>query len=303
MTHLRQLCCLILLLLGAVASGLRADPLAPVDPAQVRVISQTVGSDELLLAIAEPSQIVALSHISRDARYSAVSAEAENYPQLSPTCDAESLLALKPSLILCADYSRAELVSQLRKAGLRVIIFNRYATLNDSYDNLRLLARSLGPVAELKAEALIKKCESRVAALAKKLADHPKVRVIAPSVYGMVPGDKTTFQDLCDHAGAENLAFTMGGLHGHVPPPSERMLGWPIDQLVLGGSSLEQSLAPFKSLAPYHFMPSVKEARAVLVPPFILSCLSHYRVDGYEILARALHPDLFPPETSSTLKP
>ena len=303
MTPMRQLCCLILLLSGAVASGLRADPVGTLDPAQVRVISQTVGSDELLLALADPSQIVALSHLSRDARFSAVSAEAQSYPQLSANCDAETVLALKPTLILCADYSRAELVSQVRKAGLHVIIFNRYNTLADAYANLRLLARELGPRSEARAEQVIADCEARVDALAKKLAPVRPVRVLAPSVYGLVPGDGTTFQDLCNHAGAENLASTLGGLHGHVPPPSERMLAWPIEQLVVAGESLDKALAPFKATPPYHFMPAVREGRAVLVRSFILSCLSHRRIDGYEELARALHPEVFAGEPVTAPQP
>jgi iron complex transport system substrate-binding protein len=41
-------------------------------------------------------------------------------------------------------------------------------------------------------------------------------------------------------------------------------------------------------------MPAVREGRAVLLKPHLLSCVSHYRIDGYEMLARALHPEVFP---------
>jgi iron complex transport system substrate-binding protein len=34
--------------------------------AEVRVVSQSVGTDELLLALAEPGQIAALSHLAND---------------------------------------------------------------------------------------------------------------------------------------------------------------------------------------------------------------------------------------------
>jgi iron complex transport system substrate-binding protein len=303
MTHLRQLCCFILLLLGAVASGLCADTVAPVDPASMRVVSQTVGTDELLLALAEPSQIAALSHLSRDARWSAVSVEAARYTQLSGTSDAESVLALRPTLVLCADYSRAELVSQLRKAGLHVVVFTRYSSLEDAYANLRLLAAELGPRAVVRCEALIARCEARVAALSARLSKLPRVRVLAPSVFGLIPGDGTTFQDLCDHAGAENLATTLGRLRGHEAPPSERMITWPVEKLVVAGENLEKALAPFRATPPYHFMPAVREGRAVLVPNYILSCLSHHRVECYEILALALHPELSAAEQAPNPKP
>ena len=50
---------------------------ASASPAHVRVVSQTVGSDELLLALAEPEQVAALSHLSRESIYSAVAEEAK----------------------------------------------------------------------------------------------------------------------------------------------------------------------------------------------------------------------------------
>lgn len=304
MTQLRQLCCFILLLLGAVASGLRADSDGGrVDPSRVRVISQTLGSDELLLAIADPSQIAALSHLSRDPHYSSVVKEAAAYPQLTANADAESALALRPTLVLCADYSRAELVSQVRKAGIRIIIFSKYSTLEDAYENMRLLARELGPEAERRAEAVIASCQARVKALAERLAGAPKVRVLAPSVYGLIPGSETNFQDLCDHAGADNLAATLGGIKGHKPPPSERLLTWPIDRVIVSGTDLERALEPFRRTAPYSLLPAVRAGRGVVLPQPMMSCISHHRVAGYEALARALHPERFSDEVATGTTP
>jgi iron complex transport system substrate-binding protein len=262
-----------------------------VPASSVRVVSQTVGSDEILLALAEPGQIAALSPLAADPLFSAVSAEAGKYPRLPSTGDAESVLKHNPTLVLCADYSRPDLVSQVRRAGVRVIIFDRYRTLDDVYENLRLLARELG--AEERAERLIVSCRSRIAALNKRLAGVKPVRVIAPSVYGVIPGNETTFQDICNHAGAENLAATLGHLEGHAAPPEEQMLTWPIDRVVLAGESVPEALVAFRNIPPYQFMPVIREGRAVLLPPCQISCISHLRIDGYEILARALHPELF----------
>jgi iron complex transport system substrate-binding protein len=90
----------------------------------VRVVSQTVGTDELLLAVAEPSQIAALSYLSREPAFSAISEEAKRYPQLPKNSDLESVLKFEPTLLLCADYSRAEIVAQARRAGLKVIVID-----------------------------------------------------------------------------------------------------------------------------------------------------------------------------------
>jgi len=293
MTRLRQLFLLILPLFWVVGAELAAEsnPTAAVPVGKVRVLSQTVGTDELLLALADPDQIAALSHLSRVSDYCAVATEAAAYPKIPENCDAETALSYKPTLVLCADYSRAEFVSQVRRAGLRVIIFNKYRTLEDSLENLRILGRELGK--EEKAERIIADCKARVAALERRLAGARKVRVIVPSLYSVISGNHTTFQDLADHAAAENLANTLGGLEGHQAPPSEKMLTWPVERLVLAGNSVEEALAPFRKIPPYQFMASVREGRAVLIPNHILSCITHHRVSGYEALAKALHPELF----------
>ena len=258
----------------------------------VRVVSQTVGSDELLLAIAAPEQIAALSHISTETQFSAVAEEARRYPQIAMG-DAETILKYHPTLVLGADYSRGELLDQIERAGVKVIRFSHYDSLADAYGNLRLLAKELGAEAEARAERVIMETEARVTALRKRLAGVELVKVIAPSTYGVIGGTGTTFQDLCDHAGAQNLAATVGGLEGHATAPTESMLTWPVEKVVVSGEDAESALAPYRRILPYQFMDAVRESRVALIEPYMMSSVSHHRVDGYERLARELHPEVF----------
>lgn len=254
-----------------------------------RVVSQAVGTDELLLAMADPSQVAALSHISRSAEFSGVAKEAVAYAQLRGG-DAEDILKFKPDLVLMTSYSRPELVTQIRKTGVQVCFIERYESLEDAYANLRLVARAVGHPE--RAETLIQKCRQRVETLAVRLKGRKPVRVMAPSTYGYTGGSDTTFQDLCDHAGAVNVAAE-AGLKGHAPTPGEQMLGWRIEVLVLGGTSCAESLAPFRNLTPFRLLPAVQQGRCALLPGHLLSSVSHLRIDGYEILARQLHPEAF----------
>ncbi len=107
------------------------------------------------------------------------------------------------------------------------------------------------------------------------------------------PGPNATFQDLCDHGGAENLAATLGHLVGHAPPPNEQMLTWPVDSIVLAGDSLDQAIRPYIELSPYSLMEAVQNRRAVVLEPWQLACVSHHRVSAYEKLAQSLHPEAF----------
>jgi len=262
------------------------------EPRAVRVVSQTVGTDELLLALAQPGQVVALSHLARVPEFSSVAAAAAAYPQIDATADAEGILKYLPTHVLFANYSRAELVEHVRRSGVEALVFDRYASLEDALANLRRLAEVLG--AQGRAESIVADCQARVAVLRERLRGVRAVKVIAPSTYSVIPGWETTFQDLCDYAGGENLAATLVGLRGHQLPPYEQMLTWPVDRVVLAGESLEVQLAIYRQLPPYKHMAAVREGRAVLIEPWQLSCVSHHRVDAYERLARELHPELFP---------
>ncbi len=271
--------------LGAVFS-------AAVWATPARVVSQTVGTDEILLAVAGPEQIAALSHLAHSPEFSGAASEAAHYPSI-PQGDAETILRYYPTLVLFADYSRVELVEQVRSAGVETLVFDRYTTIDDVHDYLLRLAAVLGPGARSRAEHVVATDRARLAMLHEKLARAKPVRVIAPSTYGVIAGSGTTFQDLCEHAAAENLAASIGSLRGHVSPPAEQMIGWPVDFVVLAGKTAEGALEPFRRLPPYRFMAAIREGRAVVVPEWMLGCVSHRRVDAYELLARALHPELF----------
>ena len=66
-----------------------------------RVVSQTAGTDEMLMALADPGQIAALSVLARNPDYCYDTAKAMKFPQLAAS-DAEAILRFHPDLVLMA---------------------------------------------------------------------------------------------------------------------------------------------------------------------------------------------------------
>lgn len=256
-----------------------------------RVVSQAVGTDELLLALADPGQIAALSHISQDARFSPVAAVAKKYPALRDS-DAESVLRYRPDLVLAASFTRPETLVLLKRAGVRLVVLERFDSLEDVYANLRRLGLELGQ--EARAEALIAQCRHRVAALAARLKDVTPTRVLSAATYPFTSGAGTTFQDFCDHAGALNVAAE-AGLRGHAPTPSERLLTWRTEMLVVSSDQPDAAeiRARLAEIPHYRALPAFQAGRIVALPGALMSCVSHHRIEAYERLARALHPERF----------
>ena len=266
-------------------SFLMALPLAAAGPR--RVVSQAVGTDELLLALADPGQIAALCHISREGQFSPVAQEAKRYPALRDS-DAESVLRYRPDLVLAASFTRPETLTLLRRAGVRLVVLDRFDTLEDVYASLRLLGRELGQ--EARAEALVAQCRARVDALAARLKGVQPVRVLSASIYPFTSGAHTTFQDVCDHAGALNVA-TEAGMKDLAPTPSEKLLVWKVEVLVAAGDG--DIRARLGEIPHYRVLPAFKAGRIVILPGNLMSSVSHHRIAAYEALARALHPESF----------
>ena len=254
-----------------------------------RVVSQTAGTDEMLMALADPGQIAALSVLARDPAYCYDAAKAARFPQLAAS-DAEAILRFHPDLVLMASYSRPETVAQVRRAGVAVILLDRFDTYADTCADLRAIGAAVGHPE--RAEALIAGMQARVDALARRLQGVVPVRLLAPSSYGYIAGHGTTFDDVCQHAGAINVAAE-AGVQGHAPVSSEKVLTWRIDALVLEGPDRASALAWVRQAAPYKYLDAARLGRCVLLPEALLASVSQHRVDAYEALAQALHPERF----------
>lgn len=115
---------------AAAAAGLLLAPAATRAVAQApRVASLNVCTDQLLLAFADPAQIVGLSPFSRDPARSFRAAEAERYPRLSGA--AEDVLALKPDLVLSFRFTRRATHEMLRRNGILVFELDLATTLEE----------------------------------------------------------------------------------------------------------------------------------------------------------------------------
>jgi iron complex transport system substrate-binding protein len=254
-----------------------------------RVVSQTVGTDDLLLALAAPGQIAALSHLARDERYSPSFQAARQVPCLTKG-EAEDILRHKPDLVLVAMYTQPEVLNLLRKAGVNLLLIETFETLEDLYANTHRIGKALGR--EARAEELVRQWRTRVERLRQRLQGVKPVRVLAVGFYPFTAGAGTTFQDLCEHAGAINVAAE-AGLQGHAPTPGERVLSWRTEVLVAPGEPGLDMLAQLRELPPYKFLPALKLGRVVEMPGSLMAATSQARIDGYEMLAKALHPERF----------
>jgi iron complex transport system substrate-binding protein len=196
-----------------------------------RIVSQTLGTDEILLAICPPERIVALSNIAGDANYSNVVDKASQIEGRT-TEGAEQILKLNADLIFAASYSRAETVKLLQESKAPVFRFANFDSIADVIANIRTVGYATGCDAE--AEKLIKEMNEKLDALRAQASQSQLApRVMSYDRAGYTAGANTLFDDLLRAAGAVNVSAEKG-LNGFSTVSVEKIAEWQPDVIVTG---------------------------------------------------------------------
>ncbi len=170
-----------------------------------RVVSMNVCSDQLVLSLADPDQIVGLSRFARDAWQSWAAEKARNYPLLSG--GAEDVLLLKPDLVVVSLFDKRATRDLLKAKGLHLVEFTVPRTL----DAVKEQIRAMGDVLQHpdRAQAEIARLDAAIAR-ARAVASAHRYRVLPLERRGFVSGDSSLISSLLMATGLTNAAGELG---------------------------------------------------------------------------------------------
>lgn len=172
---------------------------------QPRIASMNVCSDQLLLALADPGQILGLSRFSRDAWQSFSAGEARRFPIFSGT--AEDVLVIKPDIVVASLFDKRATRELLKAKGIRLVEFTVPRTL----DEVKQQILEMGDIVQHpdRARAAVARLDAAIArARETVLARH--YRVLPLSRRGFVPGGDSLVSSLLTEAGLVNPASEIG---------------------------------------------------------------------------------------------
>jgi iron complex transport system substrate-binding protein len=257
-----------------------------------RIVSVTLGTDEILLALVEPPRLLAVTYLAVDVRLSNMAHEAAAVPHIV-RADPEQIIALQPDLVFVASYLRGEFIRLLQASGLMLFQFQEYDSVAEIQQNIRLIGQVVGE--EDKAEALVAAMQARLHALAERLRlIRERPRVLYWGAHGYTAGRLTSMDDLITYAGGENLAATHG-IIGAANLSAEQVLAMNPEVIVSGGDAQEIQ----RQLPPALLHPALRETEAVrqgrmyTLPSRYLVTISQFIVDGIEAFAHVLHGSAF----------
>jgi iron complex transport system substrate-binding protein len=197
------------------------------------IVSLNPCTDAILAEVADPAQILAVSHYSHDPQGTSMDlAKARRFRATGGTV--EEVLALDPDIVVGSSFMDPSQRAALGDLGLRVETVGIASTVADSEAQVRQLAAIAGHPE--RGEALVARIE---AALAAVRPSGPPVRAILWQPDGIVPGDGALVSELMRRTGFANQSAARG--MGQADYLSlERLLSDPPQMLLVAGAERGQ---------------------------------------------------------------
>jgi iron complex transport system substrate-binding protein len=189
--------------MAGIAALLAVAPLRGDD--LVSVASINLCADQLVLTLADPSQVRTVSWLAADPEESLLATEAARYPLNYGS--AEELLHFAPDVVIGGSFTNAFTRALLGRLGYTVVVLEPETTIAEIEANVRLVARAIDRVE--RGEAVVAAIKARARELQR---ERPRRSVAAVVVRpgGFTVGNHSLAQDLMTIAGVRNVAAEQG---------------------------------------------------------------------------------------------
>jgi iron complex transport system substrate-binding protein len=206
------------------------------------LVSTNLCADLLVLRLAAPEQVLALSRQSRGLEQTELAAQARRYPNHRGSI--EELLALKPDLVLAyAGWSGRRHARLLARRGIEIVEIPYPGGWEDARKSARELGARISRADQ--ARQVTAAADARMTALAERIkatATQPEPqRALYLRPNGGTAGAGTYIDDLIERLGLINLA-SMKGIRGWGQLPLERIVLAPPELFLLGYFNQEQPI-------------------------------------------------------------
>ncbi len=256
-----------------------------------RIISLSPGHTETLFALGVGDRVVA-----RD-RWSDFPEEALSVPALEtfPRPNVEALLAFQPDLIVVL-VEQDDFIQQMEASGVKVLkLFPK--DFEGTVETIRTLGRVTGAVES--AEAIAADMRQRAEAVVSKVQDAPRPRVFyeldaSDPARPWAAGPAGFYGSLIELAGGANIFADLGTTAAQVS--TEQVVARDPEVILLGDTTVPlnpQTPEMVKERPGWEGITAVRQDAILPVKADLLARPGPRLVDGLEMLAKLLHPELF----------
>jgi iron complex transport system substrate-binding protein len=169
-----------------------------------KVVSVNVCTDQFVILLADPAQVLSLTVLADDPQSSALSERAGAFAKNNGR--AESIALAQPDIVVASQYSDPALINMLREIDIEVVQFPVITSLADIPVQLRQFGAVLGR--ETIAEDMAAAVEAELRDLPELDDNAPLAAFFYPNGYAL--GEGTLSHDILSKGGARNLSVTLG---------------------------------------------------------------------------------------------
>ena len=266
-----------------------------------RIVSLTYGTDEILLGLVDTSRVAALSRYAGNPDISFVTKEEAAAVGRKADLNAESIMAMKPDLVIASTAVSPQLVSLLRQSGVPVYVSLVAVSWDEMEEKVRGVARAVNE--EAGGEAMVQDMENKKAKLEEKLS------VIGPldercalglSFRGILGKKGTLFSEVLAMAHVKDGAARYDVPEGTnaylsmeiLPEINPDVILMPVWKVKTGDDE-EAFAREIMENPAYRDVKAVKNGRLVPFPEKYKYVMSQHITDAIEASARAVYPELF----------
>jgi iron complex transport system substrate-binding protein len=247
------------------------------------IASTNVCTDQLLMTLADPPQIVGLSPYSRDAAQSWLAVEAHRFRKLSGS--AEDLLMLRPDLVVSGAYDKRATRELLKQQGVDLVTFN---VVPDSLNEVKAQIRQMAALAGHpdRAEAEVARLDQAIARARLAVAQKP-LKVLPLWRRGWVSGQGSLINLLFAEIGLANAAGDLGIASGGFASLEAIIKARPDLILVADGGDFAEDEGTALLLHPalQKFYPASKR---IIIPERLTVCGGVMLADALDLLVKEL---------------
>jgi iron complex transport system substrate-binding protein len=252
-----------------------------------RIVSLTLGTDEILLDMVGPERLLAMTKLAADATTSNIADRLElaQIPN-AVEADPEQIIGLEPDLVFVGSFTDAAVIEQLQKAGVPVFVVGNFTSVDAMMENITTLGTLVGE--EDKATAMIIQMQDALETVNDIIgspAKKPTVLYLASD--GWVAGAKTTVDSIIAYAGGVNAAAALNDWN---QVNQEAIIQMNPDVVILSPYVTD---AEFLTNPAYASMAAVKNKRVASITDAHMSATSQYITSAVEDVAKLLYPELF----------
>ncbi|MGI9304610.1 MAG: ABC transporter substrate-binding protein [Gammaproteobacteria bacterium] len=258
---------------------------APAIGAAPRVMSLDYCADQYLLALADRSQIVALSPDAL-AAHSYHAEKARGIP--TARASAEEIITLEPDLVLRLWGGGHRANDMPVRFGIPVVTLESGDNIAVARANVRRAARVIGQ--PQRGERLLADFDARLGKVsatyaATPIGERPTAVYITPS--GYTTGSETLAHEVMQAAGLRNL-IAAKAIRGWLPVPLEQLVLTPPDFFVAGFYDVQSNENANWSAARHRLLrDEMGNKPVVYIPGRLLACSAWFFIDAVEMIHSA----------------